>query len=206
MAARVKKYMKRTNTVKEVRFKLDPVVSSGKIAIATLSLLIVATTVSCIGLGVILFQSINRYNDAYSSSVAALDSASNNYTNNSSQPVYITQVEYENSSIPNFDRFVNLPGANAYFLHTVRSVDQDDIIESMRLANIKLVRIFIRTLGGNSEGSGSNSLEDYEVGQIGNFDESKLAPIDELMYKTYKAGMKLVIALHDRWELGHCGE
>jgi hypothetical protein len=154
-------------------------------------------------LGVLLFQSISTYNNTSSAYDIGIKNANNTSSNKTSSQ---TIVDFQNSTIPLFNNYVNLPGANTYFIHTVRNLDQDNVIESMRLANIKLARVFIRTLGGNSEGSGSDPLSDFEVDKAGNYDESMLLPIDKLMYKTYMAGMKLVIALHDRWALGQCGD
>jgi mannan endo-1,4-beta-mannosidase len=92
-------------------------------------------------------------------------------------------------------------GVNSFFLHTLSHDQQTSIIEQLRLANIKTIRIFILQVGANSKGTGSSAANDIED-PVGTYNDAQLKMVDDLMVKTFAAGIKLVIALHDRYSLG----
>lgn len=97
-------------------------------------------------------------------------------------------------------------GTNHYFLHTLPDNDQQQVVDTLKRANIKVVRLFISTIGGSNKGTAARKTDDIEQNAVGAFnDNSVLERLDDLLPKLEAAGMKAIIAFHDRYMLGAWG-
>jgi len=93
-------------------------------------------------------------------------------------------------------------GVNSYFLHTLSDSDQISILTALKAAHVQVVRIFINSVGAGSKGSSSVGVRDLEQTSVGVYDDTVLFMIDKLMSKVSSFGMRLIIAIHDRYSLG----
>ncbi|CAK4072827.1 unnamed protein product [Aphanomyces euteiches] len=96
----------------------------------------------------------------------------------------------------------NFAGANSYFLHTLSQADRLEILDKFQSAGLRTLRIFISRVGGGGKGTSSSGVQDLESNQVGQYDDTILKQVDQLMWEAYQRNIKLVIALHDRWALG----
>lgn len=96
-------------------------------------------------------------------------------------------------------------GANSYFLQNFQDSDRDQVLDAMKAANLKLVRIFISATGSNTKNTNSLNVPDAEVDVPGKFNDAGLERVDKLMLAASQRGIKLIITLHDRWLLGYWG-
>ena len=69
-------------------------------------------------------------------------------------------------------------------------------------AGMKVVRIFLTHVMENNKGSGNDEVPDLEQWAVGQYDDTILGLVDQLMVETVDRGMKLIIALGDRYALG----
>ncbi|GLI69456.1 hypothetical protein VaNZ11_014069 [Volvox africanus] len=92
-------------------------------------------------------------------------------------------------------------GANSYYLYAYRTGDQIQVLDAMQAAGMKTLRIFIMQTLVNQKGSNNYAVSDVES-PVGVYDDTILSMIDTLMLRTQQRGIKLVIALHDRYSLG----
>ncbi|KAH9120459.1 hypothetical protein LEN26_011087 [Aphanomyces euteiches] len=57
-------------------------------------------------------------------------------------------------------------------------------------------------VGAGAKGTSSSGVQDLESKQVGQYDDTILKQVDQLMLEAYQHNIKLIIALHDRWALG----
>jgi mannan endo-1,4-beta-mannosidase len=93
-------------------------------------------------------------------------------------------------------------GASSYYLHTFQTADQIQVLDAMQQAGMKTVRIFISSTYANEKGSNNVAIGDVENNTVGVWTDAVLDRIDALMLRVQQRGMKLIIALHDRYSLG----
>jgi hypothetical protein len=96
-------------------------------------------------------------------------------------------------------------GTNHYFLHTLPEADQDEIIQGLKFANIKVVRLFVSAIKQGAKGTNNIQTFDLEPVQVGIFDDQVLRKLDLLLPKLEAAGIKAIVAFHDRYMLGAWG-
>ncbi|CAK4937518.1 unnamed protein product [Aphanomyces euteiches] len=96
----------------------------------------------------------------------------------------------------------NFAGANSYFLHTLAQSDRLEILKAIQNAGLRTVRIFIARIDARAKGTSSSGVQDLESKQVGQYDDTILKQVDQLMLEAYQHNIKLIIALHDRWALG----
>ncbi|KAJ1560930.1 hypothetical protein HK405_005479, partial [Cladochytrium tenue] len=72
----------------------------------------------------------------------------------------------------------------------------------MQAAGYTAVRIFINTVAPNAKGSSASWVEDVEATAVGQYNDTILELIDDLMVRASAYHIKLIIALHDRYSLG----
>ncbi|GIL74751.1 hypothetical protein Vretimale_2384 [Volvox reticuliferus] len=92
-------------------------------------------------------------------------------------------------------------GANSYYLYTYRTDDQVQVLDAMQAAGLKTLRIFISQMWANQKGSNNYAVADVE-NPVGVYNDNILSMIDTFMLRTQQRGIKLIIALHDRYSLG----
>ncbi len=95
--------------------------------------------------------------------------------------------------------------ANSWFLHQEVSADRLAILDAAQAAHLKLIRVFVRAIsqaGYVDYVSNVNNTTVNDVETSSGYDDTVLENIDQLMVEAQARGLKLVIALHDRWYLG----
>jgi len=93
-------------------------------------------------------------------------------------------------------------GVNSYFLHTLSASDRAAYLDAMASKGLKVVRIFISSVGKGNKGSSSSGAADLEDVTVGDYNDDILTMIDTLMLEASQKGIKLDIAMHDRYSLG----
>lgn len=76
------------------------------------------------------------------------------------------------------------------------------VLDQLKLAGFSTVRIFLTYVYANNKGSPSIAMNDVEPTTPGVYDDTILNAVDQLMVECKARGLKLVIALHDRYALG----
>jgi len=112
---------------------------------------------------------------------------------------------YQSSSLASNQRNaapVSFGGTASFFLHALPSSTQDEILDNIRNAGLKVVRVFISRFYSNEKGSGNYAMNDIEPNTVGSFDNTQLNALNNLMLKAYNRGLKLIIVPHDRYMLG----
>lgn len=79
------------------------------------------------------------------------------------------------------------------------------VLDAVKDAKLKTLRIFISHTLQNNKDTGSVNMPDIEPQQVGTYDDTQLRAIDQLMLEARERGIKLVIAMHDRYQLGCWG-
>ncbi|KAI8829425.1 glycoside hydrolase superfamily [Chytriomyces cf. hyalinus JEL632] len=96
----------------------------------------------------------------------------------------------------------NWAGANSYILHSYNTASRDQTLKDLAAAGIKVIRIFIkRTWAGEKYGSDNLSIDDIENDKTRVYNDTMLAAIDGLMYEASRNGIKLMLCMHDRYNL-----
>jgi mannan endo-1,4-beta-mannosidase len=97
-------------------------------------------------------------------------------------------------------------GANCYFLHGLKQPDRLAVLEAAQAAGMKTIRIFITSVYANSKGAGNDQIFDVEPSWPGQYNDAILNQINDLMFEAYNHGIKLIIAMHDRYALMYPSE
>jgi mannan endo-1,4-beta-mannosidase len=96
------------------------------------------------------------------------------------------------------------------------------VLDAVKDAKLKTLRIFISHTLQNNKDTGSVNMPDIEPQQVGTYDDTQLRAIDQLMIEAHDrgvhyqkhqislfmlnhTGVKLIIAMHDRYQLGCWG-
>lgn len=109
------------------------------------------------------------------------------------------------SSVPEF-----YVGANSYFVHALQEEDRLEVLDAMVAANMKVLRIFLSYTYHNNKGSGSvempdrkrslarsdaphrlTSMSPVEPSKVGEYDDTILKAIDQLMVECKERGASL---------------
>ncbi|KAK7680329.1 hypothetical protein QCA50_016569 [Cerrena zonata] len=93
-------------------------------------------------------------------------------------------------------------GANSYYLYATSQPDRLAVLDAMKSANMKLLRIFITKVDAGTKGSSAAAVNDLETVAVGSYDVNILHQIDQLAMEAHARDIKLVIAMHDRYSLG----
>ncbi|KAF8152990.1 glycoside hydrolase family 5 protein [Crassisporium funariophilum] len=96
----------------------------------------------------------------------------------------------------------NFAGANSYFLFSLSQPDRIAVLDAMKGADMKLLRIFITRVTAGNKGSSAKAVNDLETVAVGSYDDTILRQIDQLAVEARARNIKLVIAMHDRYALG----
>ncbi|GAA6047105.1 hypothetical protein JCM3770_004199 [Rhodotorula araucariae] len=93
-------------------------------------------------------------------------------------------------------------GVSSYYLHSLDAPDRAEVLDTIKGAGFKVVRIFIASVYANNKGCSSRAVNDLEHSAVGTYDDTILELIDQLMVECKARGLKLLIALSDRYALG----
>lgn len=96
----------------------------------------------------------------------------------------------------------NWGGVNSYLLYALPEDHQDTILSDLQSFGLKAVRVWVAGVDKNAKGTASPFVPHFEPKHIGEYDYTVLNMIDKLMLKAQQYGIKLIIALHDRYALG----
>jgi hypothetical protein len=66
--------------------------------------------------------------------------------------------------------------------------DRLDVLDAIRAADLKVLRLFISETFENFKNTGSVYMPDIEPKQVGQFDDTQLAAIDQLMVEAHERG------------------
>ncbi|GAA5992473.1 hypothetical protein JCM11641_000833 [Rhodosporidiobolus odoratus] len=94
-------------------------------------------------------------------------------------------------------------GVSSYYLFALSDSDRVAVLDAIKGGGFKVVRIFVASVEGNNKGSGNAGVRDLEAGGVGTYDDTILEKIDQLMVECQARGLKLLIALSDRYALGY---
>jgi mannan endo-1,4-beta-mannosidase len=83
--------------------------------------------------------------------------------------------------------------------------DRLTVLDAIKDAKLKTLRLFISYTPANNKATGSVEMPDIEPKQVGTWDDTQLKAIDQLMLESRERGIKLIIAAHDRYQLGCWG-
>ncbi|KAK4055925.1 hypothetical protein OIO90_002918 [Microbotryomycetes sp. JL221] len=94
-------------------------------------------------------------------------------------------------------------GVSSYYLYAMEDGDRLEVLDAVKNAGFKVIRIFVAFVGHGNKGSNSIEVPDLEPNEVGSYDDTVLYKIDQLMYECKQRGLKLLIALSDRYALGY---
>lgn len=100
----------------------------------------------------------------------------------------------------------NWAGVNSFFAHALPTqgpFSRTEYLDHMKASRLKVLRIFLSKTPSNYKQSGSVAVNDLETEHVGApYDDTILHMVDDLMKEAFDRGIKLDIALHDRYALG----
>lgn len=99
----------------------------------------------------------------------------------------------------------NWVGVNSFFLHTFTDAARQAHLQALQAGGIKVVRLFISSIGAGAKGAPARQTNDLESKHVGQYEDDVLDKIDKLMSEVVKYGIKLDISFHDRYALGAWG-
>ncbi|KAJ7617906.1 glycoside hydrolase family 5 protein [Roridomyces roridus] len=88
-------------------------------------------------------------------------------------------------------------GSNNYYAWALPDADRAALLDGMQAAGMKVLRTWVTGLGAGQKGSDSVAVPDLEANGIGNYDDTVLNRIDQLMVDAHARGIKLLIGMHD---------
>ncbi|KAJ3025952.1 UNVERIFIED_CONTAM: hypothetical protein HDU68_006424 [Siphonaria sp. JEL0065] len=95
-------------------------------------------------------------------------------------------------------------GVNSYFLGYLPEKDQRYLLGALQDAGVTKVRVFVTEFALNAnatKGTNATATPDLEMKTLGVYNDSTLKGIDRLLSLVPQYEIKLIIALHDRWNL-----
>ncbi|ORY47636.1 hypothetical protein BCR33DRAFT_714739 [Rhizoclosmatium globosum] len=92
-------------------------------------------------------------------------------------------------------------GVNSYFIANLPVSNQQYLLSSLQQAGITVVRIFITQFGVNGKNTLATGQPDLEPTTIGVYNDTVLTNLDSLLALVPQYNIKLIIAMHDRWNL-----
>ena len=95
-------------------------------------------------------------------------------------------------------------GISNYYLWSCNATVRAEALNAVRAAGLRVVRVFlVATTGGGAVAACADTpTPDLEPNVVGSYDDTILERLDQLLYEASERGIKLTVALHDRWSLG----
>jgi hypothetical protein len=95
-------------------------------------------------------------------------------------------------------------GISNYYLWSCNATVRTEALNAVRAAGLRVVRVFlVSTTGGGSVAACADTpTPDLEPKVVGTYDDTMLQRLDDLLHEAAERGLKLTVALHDRWSLG----
>eukprot|EP00040_Diaphanoeca_grandis_P010607 m.54383 g.54383 ORF g.54383 m.54383 type:complete len:782 (-) comp21903_c0_seq1:67-2412(-) len=110
-------------------------------------------------------------------------------------------VELSTDTVPTQ---VNWAGISNYYLYSCNSTIRAEALNTVRAAGLKVVRVFLLSTEGvgSVAACSSTPIPDVEPQTVGVYNDAILEQLDELLFEASIRGIKITVALHDRWSLG----
>ncbi|KAF7314147.1 Glycoside hydrolase [Mycena chlorophos] len=89
-------------------------------------------------------------------------------------------------------------GANNYYIWALPDSDRYAILDAMQDAGMKVLRTWVTGVGAGQKNSDNMEVPDLEANGIGNYDDTVLNLIDQLMVDAHARGIKLLIGMYDQ--------
>ncbi|KAJ6498680.1 glycoside hydrolase family 5 protein [Mycena vulgaris] len=89
-------------------------------------------------------------------------------------------------------------GANNYYIYALPTADRLAILNGMQAAGMKVLRVWVTGFGAGQKASNNIAVNDLEAKGLGNYDDTVLNLIDQLMVDAHARGIKLLIGMHDK--------
>jgi mannan endo-1,4-beta-mannosidase len=95
-------------------------------------------------------------------------------------------------------------GISSYYLYSCNATIRTEALNAVRAAGIKVLRVILLSTEGEGAVAACSSTPtpDLEPQQVGVYEDTILMRLDDLLYEASIRGIKLTVALHDRWSLG----
>ena len=95
-------------------------------------------------------------------------------------------------------------GINNYYLYSCNATIRAEALNAVRAAGLKVLRVVLLSTegGGAVAACSSTPVPDVEPVSVGKYDDSILERLDDLLHEAALRGIKVTVALHDRWSLG----
>lgn len=95
-------------------------------------------------------------------------------------------------------------GISNYYLWSCNATVRAEALNAARAAGLRVVRVFlVATTGGGAVAACADTpTPDLEPNAVGSYDDTILERLDQLLHEASERGIKLTVALHDRWSLG----
>ncbi|KAJ3782161.1 glycoside hydrolase family 5 protein [Lentinula aff. detonsa] len=89
-------------------------------------------------------------------------------------------------------------GASNYYAYALPESDRIALLDGMQAAGMKVLRTWVSGQSAGQKGSDSVAVPDLEANGIGNYDDTILNLIDQLMVDAHARGIKLLIGMYDQ--------
>ncbi|KAF8826204.1 hypothetical protein HHX47_DHR6000617 [Lentinula edodes] len=89
-------------------------------------------------------------------------------------------------------------GANNYYAYALPESDRITLLDGMQAAGMKVLRTWVSGQTAGQKKSDSVAVPDLEANGIGNYDDTILNLIDQLMVDAHARGIKLLIGMYDQ--------
>ncbi|KAJ7479277.1 glycoside hydrolase family 5 protein [Mycena latifolia] len=89
-------------------------------------------------------------------------------------------------------------GTNNYYIYALPQSDRLAILDGMQAAGMKVLRTWVTGVGAGQKASNNIAVPDLEAKGLGNYDDTVLNLIDQLMVDAHARGIKLLIGMHDK--------
>ncbi|KAJ4470209.1 glycoside hydrolase family 5 protein [Lentinula aciculospora] len=86
-------------------------------------------------------------------------------------------------------------GANNYYAYALPEIDRITLLDGMQTAGMKVLRTWVSGQSAGQKGSDSIAVSDLEANGIGNYNDTILDLIDQLMVDAHARGIKLLIGV-----------
>ncbi|KKY26459.1 putative beta-mannanase [Phaeomoniella chlamydospora] len=87
-------------------------------------------------------------------------------------------------------------GANLFYAAGLNTTQQDTLFTSLQAANIKVLREWLDGQTSTQKGTTFTSFPSLEPDKIGNFDDTVLNLLDNVMVNTSSYGIKLLVSMY----------
>ncbi|KAJ5147292.1 glycoside hydrolase family 5 protein [Penicillium atrosanguineum] len=87
-------------------------------------------------------------------------------------------------------------GSNLYFAAGLTSEQQDTLFNGLESAGVKALRVWLDGQSNEQKGTKINTFPGLESDSPGDWDDTVLNRLDDVMYNAHKHGIKLLVSIH----------